>query len=486
MRAVTMKKWMLVCLLAGIAGSVNAQDFHAVAGSNYAGALGVHNNPASIVNTPYPWDIALVGVQAKYQTNAIKVVDYSLLSSPTQSKFFVSNGNYARKGNEQLNLNLLNTRFAWGKKTGIAFGANLRSFAHISTAAYNFNDSIETVNELFALNPGNTPLEARMRTSSWIELYGSIGRTIIDEPGYRLNAGVTAKVNRGIAGGRADITGMYRDRTIVNGEPQYSLREGQFAYGYSSNFDRWEDSRSATENLRELLLTTRMGLSLDAGLELLIKPAGEPGYMEDEEAYYDYDWKLGASVLDLGYAFYRYSSNSRRGAIPVSGLNGTRLNNAFVDGFSSIEAFSDSVDAVFDAAALQGDFRIWAPTRLVLNADRFITSAFYVNAELNINLVGLLGDQRLYVRNLNFLRVTPRYETRKWGVYMPFLFNSQNQFWVGGAIKAGPLLLGFHNLGNLFGKNSMANGGGYIALSIRPGKRVTGEKKDRGIACPPY
>lgn len=483
---VTMKNLLLICILVSTSGYLIAQDYHAISGSNYAGALGVHNNPASIVNTPYPWDITLVGLQAKYQTNAIKVVDYSLLSSPAQSKFFVSGGNYARKGNEQLNLNLLNTRFAWGKKTAFAFGANLRSFANIRSSEYNFSDSIETVNELFALNPGNTPLEASMRTSSWIELYGSVGRTLFEEPGFRINAGLTAKVNRGIGGGRLDVTGMYRDRTIVNGEPQYSLRDGQFAYGYSSNFDRWNSDRSTTENLREVLLTTRMGLSLDAGLEVLIKPSGEPGFMEDEESYYDYDWKFGASLIDLGFAYYRYSNNSRTGRIKVGGLDGTRLNNAFVDGITNIDAFSDSVAAVFDANTLRGDYRIWSPTRLVLNADRFITSAFYVNAELNINLIGLLGDQRLYVKNLNAVRVTPRYETRRLGVYMPLLYNSQNQFWVGAAIKAGPLLLGFHNLGNVFGKNSMANGGGYIAISIRPGKRVTGEKEDRGIDCPPY
>lgn len=463
-----------------------AQDYHAITGSNYAGALSVHNNPASIVNIPYPWDVTLAGLQAKYQTNVIRVVNYSLLSSPASSEFFITSGEYARRGNEQLNLNLLNTRLALGKKTVLALGANLRSFANISTSSYNYSDSIETVNELFALNPGNTPLEARMRTSSWVELYGAIGRTLFDEPGFRINAGLTMKVNRGIGGARLELDGMYLDRTIVNGAPQYALREGQFAYGYSSNIDRWNSGRTTTENLREVLTATRMGLSLDAGLELLIKPQGTPGFMEDEETYYDYDWKIGASLLDLGYAFYRYSNNSRTGSIPVTGLNADRLDQAFLESIPNMEAFSDSVEAVFDARTLSGDLRIWAPTRLVLNVDRFINSAFYVNAELSVNVISLLGDKRLYVKNSNAIRVTPRWETRRFGAYMPFLYNAQNQFWVGAAIKAGPLLLGVHNLGNVFGKKSMSNGGGYIAITIRPGKRVTGEKRDRGLDCPPY
>ena len=39
----------------------------------------------------------------------------------------------------------------------------------------------------------------------------------------------------------------------------------------------------------------------------------------------------------------------------------------------------------------------------------------------------------------------------------------------GEVVKAGPLLFGIHNWANVFTKNSLQNGGGYIALVIRPG-----------------
>lgn len=485
-RSVTVKNTFQILGLILVSASLPAQDYHAIAGSNYAGALSVHTNPASILNIPYPWDVNLVGFQAKYQTNAIKVVDYSLLSSPLNSRFYVSSGEFARKGNEQLNLNILNARVALGKKTAIAFGANLRSFANINAASYNFSDSIETANELFGLNPANNPLEAKIRSSNWVELYGSIGRTLFDEPAFRINAGITMKVNRGLGGGRMDITGIYRDREIINGQPQYALREGRFAYGYSRNIDRWDGDRSSTENLKELLAASRMGLALDAGLELLIKPAGSSGYMEDEESYYDYDWKISASLLDLGYSMYAYSSNSRMGAVPLTGVTADRIDQAFVNGIANMDAFSDSVAAVFESTALSGEYRIWAPSRLVLNVDHFINSAFYINAELSLNVVGLLGDKRLYVKNMNAVRLTPRWETRRLGAYLPLLYNAQNQFWVGAAVKFGPLLIGVHNLGNILGSKTMANGGGYISINIRPGKRVTGERKDRGLDCPPF
>ena len=94
------------------------------------------------------------------------------------------------------------------------------------------------------------------------------------------------------------------------------------------------------------------------------------------------------------------------------------------------------------------------------------------------------------------LAVTPRWETRLLGAYLPVLLNTKNQLWVGGAIKAGPLLLGTHNLANLFSKNKSANGGFYLALTFRPGKNHDGEsnnsadrqsvKSKRSIQCPKF
>ena len=53
------------------------------------------------------------------------------------------------------------------------------------------------------------------------------------------------------------------------------------------------------------------------------------------------------------------------------------------------------------------------------------------------------------------ITITPRWETKKLGAYLPIQFNNQNQFWMGAALKAGPLLIGVHNLANLFSKSSV-------------------------------
>ncbi|HMC85372.1 MAG TPA: hypothetical protein VKI61_07595, partial [Chitinophagaceae bacterium] len=80
-----------------ITASVNAQDYHAIQGSSYAGGLGVHNNPASIVNTPFSWDVTLAGAQLTTSSNTYSIHNYSYLSSPANSLYHIDNGQYARK-----------------------------------------------------------------------------------------------------------------------------------------------------------------------------------------------------------------------------------------------------------------------------------------------------------------------------------------------------------------------------------------------------
>ncbi len=60
-----MIKFIVFSFLFGFAFSTigRAQNYHAMEGSPFAGSLGVANNPASIVNTPYPWDVTLFSFQ---------------------------------------------------------------------------------------------------------------------------------------------------------------------------------------------------------------------------------------------------------------------------------------------------------------------------------------------------------------------------------------------------------------------------------------
>lgn len=460
-----------------------SQNYQALNGSSYSGSLTVHNNPAAIVNSPYRWDLTLLGAQAKAATNAVQILKYSLLSKAGNGEYLFKGGSFERKAVLNSNINLLNARIALNRKSAIAFGANIRAYARLVTGEYNFYDTLHTLTEFLSLNERTQPLGGDFISSGWIEIYGSYGRTIFDNADGRLNAAITLKLSRGVSGAYAGIQNGRFNRTGTGNN--YTFGSAAASYGYSSNYDRWQNSRNTAGNLRDFLRYTDGGISLDAGIEYLVKPGYLSSSLEEEETFNDYDWKIGVSLLDLGVNQYRFGINSRNATGIRSGISSLELNNKMDSTIRSLSVFNDSLATVVQQISQPGgQFRVLNPARLVVNVDRFLTGAFYVNAELSLNLSGVFGKKYFYVKEMNLLTVSPRWETGNWGAYLPLSFTTENNFWVGAAVKAGPLLIGLHNLGFLFSKKSLPNGGGYIALVIHS-FNASGNRGDKRLNCPP-
>ncbi|MBO9634106.1 MAG: hypothetical protein J7578_13405 [Chitinophagaceae bacterium] len=479
---------LVLCCIISITGT--GQNYHAVNGSSYAGSLGTGNNPASIVNTPWPWDITLFGIQAKAVTNILTVRNYSLLTSPAEARYQISNKNEARYANTNYNINLLNARYAFNRNNAVAAGINIRGYTRARSSRFAYVDTLHNLDQFLIQNQENIPLSADVISSHWIEVYGSYARTIWDNDQSRLNAGITVRISRGLAGGYGNLrNGSFE--LIPGPETKYGVKSLDAFYAYSSNFDKWDNDLSQSTNIRNFITNARAGIAIDLGVEWLLKEGGIRSFNDADDEYWDYTWKIGASVLDIGYNQYKYSSNSRLFSGLKQGVEATDFDQKFGT-VNGIRGFNDSAATLFNSVRVpNGLFNVIDPMRAVLNVDRFITQAFYVNAELSLNLSPLAGDQRLYAKELNFITVTPRWETRKFGFYLPAQFNNEKKFWVGAAVKAGPVLLGLHNLGYIFSKKSLQNGGGYLAIVIRPGKKkeVTREKKDRRMQqyqCPVF
>lgn len=120
--------FLIACLLLSYA-SLWSQNYHAVQGSSYAGVLGVANNPASIVNTPFQWDVNLLSLQYKNSTNAVTIFNYSLLSSAAKSEYRIESGDFSRYLHINMNMHLLNARIALNRRHAVAFGLNIRGMA---------------------------------------------------------------------------------------------------------------------------------------------------------------------------------------------------------------------------------------------------------------------------------------------------------------------------------------------------------------------
>lgn len=473
----------LICTLA-LKGA--AQDYQGLQGSPFAGSLGVANNPASILSTPYSWDITILSAQLKTTTNAITATNLSYLHPFIRHgdslNYYWNNGYMRRYGAVNYNLHLLNVRLALNRKVAISFGANLKSYGAARMSPFDYNDTVGNFNQFFAINSGTSMYQGEAVSSTWLELYGTYSKTLIDDEVGRLNGGVTLKLMRGISGGYVQFTGGGLSSSYVNSQLVYTLAKANVQYGYSSNYDSWNSDHSTTSNLKNFLNESQGGAAFDIGFEYLVKTQDVHIFGQPDD-YYDYDWKIGAALLDIGLNQYQYGSQSRFAANPKNIVSDQELDEKF-DYVQSVADFNDSLATVMGSIQrLRGMFRIWNPARLELNIDRPLPEHFAVNADLTLNLGGNNTGKQLFTKQITLLALTPRWETRNLGGYLPLTVTTDGKVWVGGAVKAGPVVLGVHNWGNVFSKQKIQNGGFYLALVIRPedGFRIR-EKKE--YTCP--
>ena len=481
-----MKFFVLASLLffSGSARSI-AQNYQALLGSPYAGSLNATANPASIVNNPYKWDLTLFSGQYQGITNALSAGRKTPFKLPIKTFYNLIPGDFERMAYTNFDMHLLNARIALNKQHSIAFGANLRGYANAESGTFSYSDTITSTSGFFSLNDRGE-LEADLSGSAWMEFYATYARTILNFGPGRLNAGLTLKYNRGFSGATARVQGVRLEMTTVSEIPDVFIRDGMAGYGYSATHDQVDANASAFENFGNMLSRSMSGFSADLGFEYVL-PLPGIGSFNDDDPYFDYSWKFGLSVLDLGWNNFSHSRNSMAFARLNDNVNGELLNQKFLD-IPDIAAMNDSLRTIVQFAVPQtGNFSILNPMRLVLNADRNINGEFFINANLNLNLSPLVGKDRLHVAEKNFITVTPRWERNKIGLYLPVQYNRQNQLWVGGALRAGPLFMGLHNIPNaLFSWKKSHNGGGFIGIILRPqGKNNTGSLY-KELDCPPY
>ncbi|HVW59693.1 MAG TPA: hypothetical protein VHC48_06655 [Puia sp.] len=462
-----------------------AQNYHAIEGSPFAGSLGVANNPASILSTPYPWDVTLFSVQEQHSTNAVTLHDFSFLSFGDTITYQWASGYKKRFVAADYNVHLLNARIALDKRQAIAFGANLRGYTVARTGPFNYHDSLQNMNQFFNINP-STVYDGNMTSSTWLELSLTYSRTIVDDESKRINAGITLKGMRGVSGAFAQMAAGGVGRGVSGTQTIYFLKAGSARYGYSSNYDRWKKDKSTMQNLKDLFGNSRPSASMDLGFEYWVKRQAVIRNIEKDDAYYDYEWKIGVALLDVGQNVYKYGTQSRAASNPRSDISDLDLNRKF-DSVKTLAQFNDSMATIVNNfGALNGLFKVWNPMRLVINVDRPIQEYWSINGNLSLNMPWNSTPKRFVVKDLSFLTLTPRWEKKKLGAYLPIQITSDGKFWVGGAFKAGPVLFGWHNWANIFSKSKMANGGLYLALVIRPGGGPKEDKEDKRYSCPPY
>ena len=470
-------KLLLIWMLILVARTTHAQNYNAIHGSDFSGSLGVYNNPSSILSSPDKWDLTVVGFQFQTISNVIKGPNFPFSLSP-KATFYIANGNFKRYADLTADLHLLNGRIKLNNNNAIAFGLNVRQNTQGKTTSVRYTDSVRGPRSFLLLNEENGIIEFDVAHSAWLELYGTYAKTLWDHETSRLNGGISFKLSRGMSGAFATARNVGVESEQDNDQTIYKIVNGDVKYGYSENYGDGE-SISASD----ILTHGKIGFAVDLGVEYTIKSQAVGTF--DDEDIAEYDWKLGFSLLDLGWNTYAYSSESRHASSLRDGVSSLVLQEKF-SSTTGVPSFNDSVATIVgNFTPLTGNFKVINPARAVINIDRYVSGNVYINGELSVNIIPS-GRISHVLKESKFLTVTPRWETKKLGFFAPVQINRHGNFWIGGAVKAGPLLIGTHNLLNIFSKNKFLGSGAYMALTIRPFESNSRGGRNRQYDCPTY
>jgi hypothetical protein len=453
-------------LLCGVLTSemVNSQNYHAIHGSSYAGATSIFNNPASPNNSLHKWDVNLFSLQLSNITNMVYFKDMKL-PSISNASIQLKEGKYSRLNHQAIDLNLFNAMYQIDAKQSISGGLRIRSYTHIKTNSFEANDSTDRMDE-FLFNNRTIPfIEGFGTHAGWLEGNLNYSRVITATNGGKLSGGITLQIAKNVSGAYTRINRFsFFETTLTPTDTVYTFTGGAGSYAYSSNYDAISPYINVQGNINQMIKSGTTSLGLSLGLEY-IKYDQSVSVGENEPI--PYQWKLGISIMDIGASTFKTSEYTGQFSNPTNAITDGDLSQK-LSNINSAQDLRDSLATLFGTVTpLSPRFSINQPTRMIINVDRNFGNHFYVNGQLSLNFRSSSNYNKFNTRELSLLTITPRWETLAWGIYFPLQYNTQGEFWMGAAIKLGPLVAGIHSLG-ILKKDPLMNGGGYLMMSIHP------------------
>lgn len=402
---------------------------------NYSGVHGVMANPGNIADSRTTADINL------YSVSGLLATDYTNLTLSNITDLlgdagFEGSENFPSNANEFLiNAEMLapSVMLSLGEKQSVALTSRIRILGNFNNIDGQLFESVYDGFSSDNFNFDQSNLD--FTTHAWAEIGLTYGRVLLDKnPNHFLKGGVTLKylLGGGIAqGSSTSLTGSYDSTTEI-----IDL-VGDFEYG--SSYEETDDA--------ELFSETSPGFGMDVGFVYEYRTAETMAVSDTQNirAFNKYKLKIGVSVLDIGSISYK----------------DMEISSYTLDGTISAIEFENDFEAAFDDnftnTTSRSDVKVQLPTTLKLNIDYFFASKFYLNLDLNQNLTK--KDDFFNNNRLNRITLTPRYETRIFGAYLPVSYSSLTKTAMGIGFRLGPLTVGSGSIiSNLMSKNAkMAN-----------------------------
>ena len=424
---------LLLCLLA----TTTAQFLPGISTSNYNGVLGTFQNPANVLG-PYRLDVHLFGLNV-LGANELSKVKLSDIGKDN----FVNNKLIGESGYNNANVNLdvplVSVLIGLSKKNSFAVTSRARVFANAGNIDAKLINAITEGDESDSKYPYTfSPSDPSLVNASAITEYGfTWANEILNKGAHYLRGGITAKYVSGI--GNVSVNTAIDGMLNKDGDGEY-ISPGTGNINFRNGGDAFLDDFSVG-NLYDF---SGGGIGFDLGFTYEYRPISWNTASTELKAHgsIPYQFKFSASLMDIGKVkFTPDSSLSKSYAVHIPTNEKFYLSAFENTGIEDATEIFDAYPQYFtNTGVTTTSYKVSLPTTLHLNFDYNIGKGFFANfdAQLSMKTTNSIDNIRAY----NIFSLTPRFEGKKMGVFLPISMNQVSGFNVGAALHLGGLYIG--------------------------------------------
>ena len=467
-----------------------SQDYAGFNQSNYAGVSGIHIQPASIVDGRMKFDMNLIGFNVAAYNNYIGIkkdafkrekVDGQTSFPAFEDKEFADKYLIEKSNGKDKSIYFSNRiqgpsfLVNINRKNAIAISSNVRTYVNIDGVS---PDLAKLAFEefkyptLWVTNLTNKNLSIQEMT--WAEYGLTYAHVFKDDNEHYFKGGATVKLLQGIQSAYMFVKDLeYNFKT----DTTLSIFQSDVSYGHSDNlnFSDIKIGGSGTGTKVFDYSQSYPGIGFDFGAVYEWRPSYLK-YKYDMDGEKDlwrkdrnkYKLKVGLSVTDIGSIKFKKGSTSGDFRADVGFWNLKPIDPG------TVGEFDDTLKGRFVNTNKSSTYKMNLPTALSLQIDYLIWKDIYVNLTPFIAFQFKNNDTK--VHDISSITLTPRWDHKWFGVFIPVQYSFLNGFRTGAAVRLGPLVVGTSNISPLISKKEVYGGDVYAMLKV---PIPYGHKKDK-------
>ncbi|TLX77495.1 hypothetical protein E9993_02335 [Labilibacter sediminis] len=443
-----MKKLLFILPLIISIAAINAQEYTGIHTSNYFPLQNISNNPSGIVTDSAKWHVNIFSGQIIFvnDINAQQGDDYKKLANMgilSLDKLLTSTNNATVISG---NILFPSVSYKWNHKNAISMHLDLRANGIFRSSHTNISDlfsDVKTPDNLEDLKDEN--LKGVVNT--WTEYNITYSRLLVENEKHILAGGITLKFLQGGGSGYFDMDG------IDVSYDKDKIKHLEFDLTYAFNETLWDITEDG-----KIKFDGDEGFGANIGLSYFYKSTNQP--------HKPYLFKAGLSVRDIGYIRHKSDRGNKTYHVSMDDVPYSRF-----QGVETIEAFIDSVRSSVDFKEIRnGSYNLGLPTTFLLNVDYCHTPKLFLNATLNYQPSVYKNVVKSFKANFFKMTLTPRFENRTWGFYLPLAHQNYLGFSAGLAARWKSIFMGSTTLVSNIFKDDPDFSQFYFGFNIPIGK----------------